>query len=401
MYYLCPVCGEAKRKLPVKGVLWIYYDYKYVNSIISKYDLLNTIPGSIWKYPFLLPLNYEKRNSNYSISSVAEDDFTKLGMNTSLYKIYHDDSMITIFDDTLAPTLSFKDRASVLVCLKAKQLGLSNISVASTGNAGASLAGICSRLNLNSHIFVPESIPKNKRLQIQSYTGNLYLVNGSYDDAFDLCHEISDRNRWYNRNTAFNSLTIEGKKSAAYDIYILNKGKLPDIIFVPVGDGVVISGLYKGFWELYKLGFIDNYPKLIGVQSDGSDALVRYNKTDKFEFRHSSTIADSICASAPRNLYMASEAVKSTDGIVISVSDDEILTSQKLLSENYGILCEPSAAASLAGYLKLKKSNNTSYLTNVMLLITGHGLKDTQALEGLFANPDCKSYDEWLDKLKF
>ncbi len=173
-------------------------------------------------------------------------------------------------DETRNPTLSYKDRASFLVALKAKELRINEISTASTGNAGSSLAGICSRLGLTSHIFVPSSIPKAKRIQIQSYGANIYLVDGTYDDAFDICLEISKEKNWFNRNTAYNPLTIEGKKSAAYDIFISSQGKLPDVIFVPVGDGVIISGIYKGFYDLKKLGWIEKIPKLIAVQAEGS-----------------------------------------------------------------------------------------------------------------------------------
>ncbi len=151
-----------------------------------------------------------------------------------------------IFDDTRNPTLSYKDRASSLVAIKAIQLGINEISTASTGNAGSSLAGICARLGIKSHIFVPEKIPIGKRIQIQAFGASIYLVKGNYDQAFDLCLEISRAKSWYNRNTAYNPFTIEGKKSAAYDMFISLKGKLPDYIFIPVGDGVIISGIYKG-----------------------------------------------------------------------------------------------------------------------------------------------------------
>ncbi|MDZ7765980.1 MAG: pyridoxal-phosphate dependent enzyme [Melioribacteraceae bacterium] len=225
-----------------------------------------------------------------------------------------DDRELYFQDETRNPTYSYKDRASILVALKAKELGINEIAAASTGNAGSSLAGICARLGLTSHIFVPKNIPEAKRIQIQSYGANIYIVDGDYDQAFDLCLEISQNNNWYNRNTAYNPLTIEGKKSAAFDIYINTKGNLPDYIFVPVGDGVIISGIYKGFVELKKLELIDRLPKLIAVQAEGSPAVVNYLASGKFDYKPAHTIADSISAGAPRNLYMAAEAVKESKG---------------------------------------------------------------------------------------
>ncbi|NIM11685.1 MAG: pyridoxal-phosphate dependent enzyme [Candidatus Aminicenantes bacterium] len=294
------------------------------------------------------------------------------------YKI--DDRPILVFDDTRNPTLSYKDRASIIVALKAVQMGINEIAAASTGNAGSSLAGICARLGLNAHLFVPKTIPTAKRLQIQSFGAQIYTVQGDYDRAFDLSLEISKNKGWYNRNTAYNPLTVEGKKSAAYDIFIASRGNVPDIIFVPVGDGVILSGMFKGFWELHQLGWIEKLPRLIAVQAEGSNALVRYLDTGRFEYRTAATIADSICAGAPRNLYMAVYAVKESGGEAISVPDDEILQAQKLLALQTGILVEPAAAASMAGFQKVK-SKETISNSRVLLMLTGNGLKDTKALE--------------------
>ncbi len=177
------------------------------------------------------------------------------------------------------------------------------------------------------------------------------------------------------------SLTIEGKKSAAYDIFISSRGKIPEVIFVPVGDGVIISGIYKGFKELLTLDWIDKLPKLIAVQSTGSDALVKYLKTNKFEFKSTSSIADSISAGAPRNLYMAADAVKESSGFAIAVTDDEILSAQKEFIKRTGILCEPSSASVYAAYKKLMAEAKLNSSDKILLLITGNGLKDVKALK--------------------
>ncbi|MBN1155671.1 pyridoxal-phosphate dependent enzyme [candidate division KSB1 bacterium] len=307
---------------------------------------------------------------------------------------------LSIFDCTRNPTLSFKDRASILVALKAIQSKIKQIAAASTGNAASSLAGICASLGLEAHLFVPETIPEAKRIQIQAYGANIYLVKGTYDQAFDLSINISDRNRWYNRNTAFNPLTIEGKKSAAYDMFLATKGSLPDIVFIPVGDGVIISGIYKGFHELQSLGLIEHIPKLIAVQAEGSDALVRYLKHNLFESRPALTIADSICAQAPRNLYMAAEAVRKTGGNAVSVSDQEIIEAQRILAREFGILAEPAASAALAGYVKMQGNDELEDENHVMLLISGHGLKDFESLKTGIELPEARTPDEWKSVFK-
>jgi len=212
--------------------------------------------------------------------------------------------------------------------------------------------------------------------------------------------EISEAKGWYNRNTAYNPLTIEGKKSAAYDIFISLKGNLPDNIFVSVGDGVIISGIYKGLWELKQLGWITKLPRLIAVQASGSNALIRYIKQKKFIYKPSRTIADSIHAGAPRNLYMAADAVTKTNGLAVSVTDSEIIASQKKSAREFGLLIEPAAATSFAGYLKLIKLKTISPKSKSLLMFTGNGLKDQQTLTTWNDEPKSYSPGEWKQILK-
>jgi threonine synthase len=389
--YLCSVCGSWERNKPLKGVLLVKYDYLGIKKKLKRHEFLHHCSGKFWLYPELWPVNF---------SSFSDAFLDRISLpSNQLLKYDSDKKSLWVMDETRNPTLSYKDRASLLVTLKALELGITEISAASTGNAGSSLAGICARLGIKSHIFVPSSIPETKRIQIQSFGANIYLVEGTYDDAFDLCLEVSATKKWYNRNTAYNPLTIEGKKSAAYDIFISSKGKLPDVIFIPVGDGVIISGIYKGFAELQELGWIDKLPKLIAVQADGSDALVRYLEKNIFDFVPAKTIADSISAGAPRNLYMAADAVKSTNGTAISVSDEEILSAQKELAQKFGIIAEPSSAATLAGFKKINEAGHINPDEIVMLLITGNGLKDSGVLNRWNKKPSSRSYSAWKDML--
>ncbi len=371
-YYLCPDCGKAKKNKPLEGVLTIEYDYVALKNKLSRDEFLKLSPGKFWLYPDHWPINFH----NFS-----DDQINKLVLPTDLLLKYTIDGRdIWLLDETRNPTLSFKDRATSLVVLKAIEMGISEIAAASTGNAGSSLAGICARLGLSARIYVPKNIPGAKRIQIEAYGAKLVVVDGDYDKAFDVCLEESKTNNWYNRNTAYNPLTIEGKKSAAYDIFISSRGNIPDVILVPVGDGVIISGIYKGFKELLKLGWIDKLPKLIAVQSTGSDALVRYLKTNKFEFKPAHTIADSISTGAPRNLYMAANTVRESNGFAIAVTDEEILSAQKEFIKQTGILCEPSSASVYAAYKKLIAEDKISSSEKNLLLITGNGLKDVEAL---------------------
>jgi threonine synthase len=373
MFYLCPGCGKAEKEKPLEGVLLVEYDYEFLKRKLNRNKFLQLSPGKFWLYPDLWPLNFQ----NFS-----DDQLNKLSLpENQLLRYDLSGREIFLMDETRNPTLSYKDRATSVIALKAIEMGISELAAASTGNAGSSLAGICARLGLSAKIYVPKNIPEEKRIQIEAYGAELEIVDGDYDRAFDVCLKESKRNATYNRNTAYNPLTIEGKKSCAYDIFISSGGNIPETIFIPVGDGVIISGIYKGFKELLTLGWIDNLPKLIAVQSSGSDGVVRYLETGKFEYKPANTIADSISAGAPRNLYMAAEAVRESKGCGIAVSDKEILSAQKELIRSTGILCEPSSASTYAAYKKMVKENKINPTESILLLITGNGLKDMDALK--------------------
>ncbi len=366
--YLCPDCGNAEKNKPLEGVLTVEYDYKKIKSKLDREEFLKLPTGKFWLYPGLWPVDFSRINNRLLQRLALPAD--------QLYEYELKGKKVLIQDETRNPTLSYKDRASSLVALKAIELGITEIAAASTGNAGSSLAGICARLGLKSRIYVPQNIPESKRIQIEAYGAKLEIVNGDYDLAFDKCLEDSTANSWYNRNTAYNPLTIEGKKSAAFDIFISTQGNIPQYIFVPVGDGVIISGIYKGFKELQTLGWIGKLPQLIAVQSEKSNAVVRYLETGTFKYKPANTRADSISAGAPRNLYMAAGAVKASGGYAVSVSDEEILSAQNEFIEQTGILCEPSSAAVYAAF-------RNNLLKNSLLLITGNGLKDLDTLKSL------------------
>ncbi len=378
--YLCPRCGIAAKNAPLKGVLEVLYDYRTIREKIDKNAILDGPSGRPWRYPWLWPLTFEEKSGRLKAIDASLLENLALPSN-QLLTLKWQGELLLIMDETRNPTFSFKDRASILVVLKALQMGIGEIAAASTGNAGSSLAGICARLGLQAQIWVPQAIPQAKLLQIQAYGAVIHKVAGDYDLAFDRSLEVSRQKHWYNRNTAYNPLTIEGKKSVAFDLFIQTRGKLPTTIFVPVGDGVIISGLYKGLNELRLLGWIEKLPRLMAVQAQGSDALVRYLRSGNFEFRPAHTVADSISAGAPRNLYMAARAVRATNGTALTVSDEEIFKAQRLLARSFGVLAEPAAAASFAGFLKWK--NKAQQITDEvpMILITGNGLKDAQALK--------------------
>jgi threonine synthase len=371
--YLCPQCSSKNKKnQPPKGVLKIEYDYDKLPKSFDKLEQNNFID--------LLPIRdiYSLPNLNVGNTPLYEYTFQKETEQVHLL----------IKDDSQNPTYSFKDRASALVSAFAKEKEINTIVAASTGNAGSSLAGICAAQQQKAIIYVPESAPQAKLTQIQMYGAELVKVQGNYDLAFDMSIEATEKNGWYNRNTAFNPLTIEGKKTVAFEIYSQLDGKLPDRIFVPVGDGVIISGVYKGFEDLLKIGIIDKMPVIVAVQAEGSNNLIANIHTDEFTAKPSETIADSISVDIPRNFYMARDYINTYDGEILEVSDKDIIRASKILSETTGLFAEPAAAAAFAGFMVYYYEDIFEDNTRNLVLLTGSGLKDLSAVQDILKNPD-------------
>ncbi len=279
-----------------------------------------------------------------------------------------------IKDDALNPTGSLKDRASYLVAAFAKKHKVDRIVLASTGNAGSSMSGVGAAAGLKIKLFLPKSAPPAKMIQALQYGAEVVRVDGNYDMAYDLSLKYSRKEGGMSRNTAYNPMTIEGKKTVAVEIFMQLK-KVPDYLFIPVGDGVIISGMYKGFRDLKQLGIIKKIPVIYAVQAEGSCAIYRALKTGNFNNPvSSSTLADSISVDIPRGGYYALKMLKSFGGKALVVSDREILEAQNEMASLAGLFAEPAAAASYAGFLKEK--NQLPVNATVVLLVTGNGLKD-------------------------
>jgi threonine synthase len=285
-----------------------------------------------------------------------------------------------IKDDGRQPTASFKDRASAVAVVKAKEKGAEIITTASTGNAAAALSGLCASIRQANVIFVPETAPQAKIAQLLVFGSRVFLVKGTYDDAFDLCLKATQTYGWYNRNTAYNPYMTEGKKTAAYEICEQLGWNAPDRIFVSVGDGCIIGGLHKGLKDLSTLGWIDKMPKLMGVQAAGSGYMYAAWKSN--EDIHTKppisaqTVADSISSELPRDRIKALAAVNETDGAFLSVEDNEILNAITQMARSTGVFAEPAGAAAYAGLIKALEQKQVVKDETVVVLNTGNGLKD-------------------------
>jgi threonine synthase len=364
--YICPNHGN-------EGIVDVRYDYELIKTRISPESLAQNDDYTIWRYKPLLPVEADAQLPPLSIGWTPLYDVPRLAADLGLKHIW-------VKDDGRLPTASFKDRASALAVVKAREKEAEIITTASTGNAAAALSGISASMNQPNVIFVPEAAPPAKIAQLLVYGSTVMLVKGTYDDAFELCLEAAAEYGWYNRNTAYNPYMTEGKKTAVYEICEQLDWNAPDAIFVSVGDGCIIGGLHKGLKDLLALGWIDKMPRIIGVQAEGSAFMYEAWRDGEDVLAKAPvsgvTVADSISAGLPRDRIKALAAVNETGGAYVCVADDEILAAIPALARGTGVFAEPAGAAAYSGLKKAVADGLVSAEDRIVVLNTGNGLKD-------------------------
>jgi threonine synthase len=381
--YVCPSHGD-------EGVLDTVYDYPAINRQISPNQLSNQQTSSalnLFRYKPLLPIDVESAGLPLPVGWTPLYRASRLEARLGLREVW-------IKDDGRNPTGSFKDRASAIVVARALEEKRERVTTASSGNAGAALAGMAASVQLPAVIFVPHTAPQAKVAQLLIYGATVFLVEGNYDAAFDLCLAASREFGWYCRNTAYNPYTVEGKKTAALEICEqltlsnlqqpgsgVHHWDTPDRLFVSVGDGNIIAGLHKGLADLAALGWIEAVPKLMGVQAEGSAACAAAWQAgqDRITPVSAHTLADSISVDLPRDGRRALRAVRQTDGAFVTVSDDDILVAMRELAQEVGVFAEPAAAAAYAGLLAAVRAGQVESDERVVVVLTGNGLKDVPA----------------------
>ena len=411
--YVCPKHGDD-------GILDVVYDYDLIAQRISPNQLAHDPTRSIWRYLPLLPVNPETTRQLVAGTVMASVGWTPLYPAPRLAASLGLDHL-WVKDDGRQPTASFKDRASAIAVAKTRELGYDVVTTASTGNAAAALSGLCAAVAQPNVIFVPQTAPQAKIAQLLAYGSAVLLVDGTYDDAFELCLKAAPEFGWYNRNTAYNPYMSEGKKTAAYEICeqlaIGNSGfgirttslqspisnlQSPDVIFIPVGDGCIIGGIHKGLRDLLALGWIEHMPRLIGVQASVSSPLVdaweRGLEATEMEPVAAHSVADSIVAGLPRDRIKALRAVRETGGAYIRVDDEEILAAIPALAQGCGVFAEPAAAAAYAGLVEAVEQGLVAPDERVVVLATGSGLKDVASAMKAVGQPHTVAPD--LDDVK-
>lgn len=376
--YSCPTCG------PRRGTLEVLYDYEELARQLTRDTFAQSGSASMWRYLPLLPVATDEFIQPLRVGWTPLYAFQGLADELGLAQLY-------VKDDGQNPTASYKDRASSIVVIKAQEKRRPVVTCASTGNAASSLAGFAASTDLEAVIFVPKRAPEAKVTQLLVYGAKVFLVDGSYDMAYDLAAEAAEAFGWYNRSAAINPFLVEGKKTGALELAEQLDWNPPDTVFVGVGDGSVISGLCKGFHELRRIGLIDRVPRVIGVQAEGSAPIAAAFSTydggtvpiDDIEAH---TIADSICVGAPRDIVKAVRYVHANGGGFVTVSDDEILDAITTLARRTGVFAEPAGAASFAGLRQLASEGKLDN-ASAAIVVSGNGLKDVVSARRAVGEP--------------
>lgn len=372
--YACSHCGT-------EGILEVEYDYELVKPLLTR-EVLQTRPFDLWRYRELLPIQPSAAQPHLQTGGTPIYHTPRLARALGVRELF-------VKDEGRNPTGSFKDRASAIGVMKAREFGFEAVACASTGNAASSLAGMAAAMGLRSYIFVPERAPEAKVAQLLIFGATVLQVRGSYDEAYELCNAACEKYGWYNRNCAINAYLIEGKKTAGLEIAEQMAARMPDWIVFAVGDGCTIAGVWKGLREMQRLGFITRLPRLLGVQAEGAAAMVRAYETQRPPIAvRAETCADSICVGQPRNWRKATKAVRDSGGAMLAVRDEEILEAMRLLAREAAVFGEPAGATALAG---LKKALQHSVITaeaSALVANTGNGLKDVASALRATAKPN-------------
>ena len=367
VWMTCEPCG------PANGILDIHYDLDAVKSAWARAPLEQRLQNH-WRYAELLPLDAEQIPWHWQVGWTPVLDVTRLATHLGIRQLL-------IKDEGRNPSASFKDRASSVGVAHALQVGAETIACASTGNAATSLACHAALAGLPARIFVPHSAPEPKLAQLLLYGATVYAVEGTYDQAYQLCSEACAKFGWYNRNCAMNPVLVEGKKTGGLEIAEQSGdfGGVPDWVAVSIGDGCTIAGIWKGLQEMRAVGIIDRLPRLLGVQAAGVAPFPHALEYGALPLPGAgTTFADSIDVQVPRNWKKAVRALRESDGVVVCVSDEAIIDAMRLAGA-HGAFPEPAAAAALAGVVAAMDSSTVGREDRVLAMLTGSGLKDTRS----------------------
>src|SRR5438128_4353256 len=356
------------------GPLEVAYDYDVVRASISRHSI-ESGPRTLWRYRALLPIegdNVVDTHAGYTPLIRADNLGRALGLRNLWLK-----------NDTVNPTFSFKDRPVSIASTRARELGFSVLSCASTGNLAGSVAAHAAKAGMQACIFIPADLEPAKIVGASIYEPTIFAVEGNYDDVNRLSSEIADQYNWAFVNINLRPYYSEGSKTLAFEVAEQLGWRLPDAVVVPIASASMFTKVHKGFSELQQVGLVDSGTvRMIGAQAEGCSPVVQAARAGSVDVQpvRPKTIAKSLAIGNPADGYYALKIVQQTGGALEAVLDPEIVDGIRLLARTEGIFAETAGGVTVSVLKKLVAAGKIDPDELVVAYITGNGFKTLDAI---------------------
>jgi threonine synthase len=385
----CRLCGKQYGKEPLNfctedfGPLEVDYDYESIAEVLTR-TKIEVRPPSMWRYRELLPLDGEP-TVGPQVGGTPLVRANRLAEALGVERLWIKNDAVNF------PTLSFKDRVVSVALSKAREFGFQTVGCASTGNLANSVAANAAAAGLESYIFVPSDLEKAKILGTSLYGATVIGVRGTYDQVNRLCTQVAFKYGWGFVNINLRPFYAEGSKTMGYEIAEQLGWRIPQHIVVPMAGGSLIGKIHKAFGELSHLGLVDAAPcKVHGAQATGCNPIsdaVKNNRETHRPVRKPNTIAKSLAIGDPADAYFAAKVIRETGGWSEDVTDPEIVEAMTLLGRTEGIFAETAGGVTLAVTRKLIEQGRIPRDEEIVICITGNGLKTQDAVADALEQP--------------
>ena len=364
---LCTACGK---------ILYARYDLDAARRALDR-SALTRRGGGMWRWFELMPVLDAANVVTLGEGATPLLPAEALQGQTGSRRIW-------IKEEGLNPTGSFKARGLSAAVSKARELGVRRVAIPSAGNAGSALAAYGARAGMETWVFVPDDTPKTIVDEAAAYDARVVLVDGLINDAGRIVRENTAAQGWFDVSTLREPYRAEGKKTMGLELAEQLDWTLPDVVVYPTGGGTGIVGMWKAWDELEELGWIGpQRPRIVSVQAEGCAPIVRAYEAGADHadlWQDAQTIAPGIRVPAVLADYLILDAVRTSNGAAVAVSDDEILQAMRELARLEGLFAAPEGAATWAGYKKLLAQGALSPEESAVLFNTGAGIKTPDLL---------------------
>ena len=374
----CSKCGVKYSKTELHNLspcctlpLFPQYDLEKAKSILHKKDLKSR-ESNMWRYREIMPVEFKENIISLGEGWTPLVQANRLGELKGFSNLY-------LKNESINPTGSFKDRGMSVAISKAREFHLKNIAIPTAGNAGGSAAAYAAKAGQEAFIFMPNDTPKAFQVECDQYGANVEMIDGLISDCGKIVGERKEKEGWFDISTLKEPYRVEGKKTMGYELAEQFNWDLPDVIIYPTGGGTGLIGMWKAFDEMETMGWISSKrPKMISVQAKGCSPIV-----DAFDqgldraqpFQNPKTSALGLRVPSAVGDFLILNSIRESEGIALSVTDDELMTGTKEIGSSEGIFSAPEGGATVAALPRLLDLGIIKPKDRIVLFITGSGLK--------------------------